>query len=154
MTLAILFKLYNLECNFQIFFKKISSFRRWLLALAYSGDCRFKNAHRPALTIHLNTLRSSGGPGRIRTCNPRIWSPMLCPVRATDPATQHFCAPAVVACVSCDVQSRSRFRSDLSFLVHRMTTATRAKLFNGKFLSLALLILTRRVIAPFAAIAR
>jgi hypothetical protein len=76
---------------------------------------------------------------------------MLCPVRATDPATQHL--RSAVAMRRCDVH-RGPVCSDLGFLVHRMTTATRAKLFNGEFLSLALFILTRRVIAPFAAVAR
>ena len=75
---------------------------------------------------------------------------MLCPVRATDPATQHL--RSAVAMRRGDVTAV--LRSDFGFLVHRVTTATRAKLFNGEFLSLALFILTRRVIAPFAAVAR
>ena len=75
---------------------------------------------------------------------------MLCPVRATDPATQICAQPR------CPIPwpfNLGPVPLDLGFLMHRMATAARAKLFNGEFLSLALFVLTRSVIAPLAAIA-
>ena len=40
------------------------------------------------ISLEETHLPKGNGSGRTRTCNPRIWSPVLYPIRATDPHAQ------------------------------------------------------------------
>src|SRR5579884_739877 len=88
--------------------------------------------------------RRFGGPGRIRTCNPRIWSPMLCPIRATDP---------LVLLVNPKPAGSPLLPLNLAFLVQGVRTAEGAEFLDADLVRLALLVLGRGVVAPFAALA-
>jgi hypothetical protein len=80
----------------------------------------------------------NGGSGRIRTCNPRIWSPMLCQLELLTRVRRN---------------SHAVRRLDLGFLMHRVAAAARTELLYREFFGLAFLILTRGVIPSLAAVA-
>src|SRR5262249_10165734 len=108
-----------------------------------------------------------GGSGRIRTCNPRIWSPMLCPVGATDP--HYILAPRAEFLPAADpmitdqpdrrepAASRAGAagrRSDLDLCMHGMGAASLTELFDREFFRLPLFVLGGGVVAPLAVVAR
>src|SRR5216684_3032946 len=83
--------------------------------------------------------QSIGGPGRIRTCNPRIWSPMLCQLELLTRSGR--------------CRGRSTRPLDFDLFVRRMATTTRAELLDRKLLGLPLLVAAGGIIAPFTSVA-
>src|SRR5271166_2649554 len=79
-------------------------------------------------------IEKDGGSGRIRTCNPRIWSPMLCQLELL-------------------ARGNAALRG-LAFAMKRMRAASRAKLLNRKLVGLLFLVFGGRIVAAFASVAR
>src|SRR6185503_6105994 len=87
----------------------------------------------PIGSVHRKIRRN--GPGRARTCNPRIWSPVLYQLELL---TQGL-APSLR-------------RSNLAFLVCSMRAAGRTEFLQSKLVRLRLLVLRGRVVLALALI--
>ncbi len=79
------------------------------------------------ISLEETHLPKGNGSGRTRTCNPRIWSPVLYPIRATDPPLSH-----------------------LYFFMRGMRATDRAKFPSNKFIGSELLILGCGIVFVFA----
>src|SRR6266481_1733782 len=83
-------------------------------------------------------MTSGRGSGRIRTCNPRIWSPVLEPFEL----------------LTRQAGTAARHRAlDLPLLVERMAPARRAELLEGELVRRPLLVLRAGVVLPLAPVA-